>query len=111
MRFEIYTILLIVAKSSRYNSSGLLLRISSGNAAITRRTHSGSSMPAEPLRQLRTVFRRWEKSALTTSEYRFRSLIGKMGCSRGTIFTTVEWTWGFGEKQLGGNLKHCCTVA
>ena len=54
----VYSALLIAAKSSRYNSSGLLLRISSGNAAITRLTHSGSSMTPEPLRQLRIVFRR-----------------------------------------------------
>ena len=36
---------------------------------------------------------------------------GKERLLRGTIFTTVECTWGFGVKQFGGSLKHFCTTA
>jgi hypothetical protein len=49
----------IVAKSSKYSSSGRLRRISSGRATITRSTQVCSSMlPTDPLRQFRTVLRR-----------------------------------------------------
>ena len=103
-------ILLIVAKSSKYSASGRLFKISSGSVAITRCTHAGSSMPADPFRQLRTVFLRCMNRPRTTSAYRFRSSIKKMG-SRGKIFTTVECTWGRGEKHCGGSSKHRCTAA
>ena len=67
-------------------------------------------MPDDPRRPFRTVFRRWVKSARTTSAYRFLSLTPKIG-GRGTIFTTIECTCGLGEKQAGGSVKHRWTVA
>ena len=92
------------------DSSGSALRISSGRAAIAISAHSRFRIPEDPFKPFFTVFLRGEKSARTTSAYLFLSFTPKIG-GRGVIFTTIECTCGFGEKQEGGSVKHCCTVA